>query len=371
MKLKKTKVLVITDSLASANLHQIRPESAWFFGAQASGEVDITVMCDPKHIPLSHYTDGGLQVVEYAVRKRFSLTAVRFIRALVRARGFEILHLMNSRAIRNGATAAIGLPVKVVAYRGQTGALRRWSLPRYLGMLHPRIDKITCVARAAENEVRETFGRNKNKAVTVYKGHNLAWYRAAPVSRAALGVPESAFAVVLSANLRPRKGLHVLMAATHFLPPALPVHILLLGANAGNVKMQKLIQTSAAPERVHVLGFRDDAPQVAGACNAVVLPTTKREGLSRAIIEGMAYARPVIASNTGGNAELVADGETGLVVPPGDARALAAAIAKLAANPALCERMGAAGQQRLREKFNVEQGVTKLLTVYRELARAR
>jgi glycosyltransferase involved in cell wall biosynthesis len=119
---------------------------------------------------------------------------------------------------------------------------------------------------------------------------------------------------------------------------------------------------------VHALGYRTDAPEISAASDMVVLPTTKREGLSRAILEAMAYGRPAVVSDTGGNAELVADGESGFVVPPSDPQALAAAISSLAGDPELRERMGAAARQRITELFSVEQGVAATLRVYRMLA---
>src|SRR5690606_37222508 len=99
-----------------------------------------------------------------------------------------------------------------------------------------------------------------------------------------------------------------------------------------------------------------------------VLPTTKREGLARAVVEAMAYGRPAVISDSGGNAELVADGESGFVVPVNDPQALAEGIVKLWDDPALRARFGAEARRRIRDIFNVEQGTAKTLQVYRELA---
>ena len=365
---KKIKVLVIADYLRRKNLNPVRPEAAQLLGAQASGDVDITVMCSPESILVDFYREQGLRVIPHKIEHKISLHSIGFIRKLVRDEGFEILHLFNSRAISNGALAAIGLPVKVLAYRGVPGSLQRYDPFSYLNCLNPRIDKIICVSHAVEIALRQQLWQSPDKAVTVYKGHDLAWYQNPPADISALGLPENAFTVAMVANLRPHKGLHVVIAATHYLPADAPIHILLVGPKPDDPAILDTVSKAAHPERIHILGYRDDAPEVAAACNMLVLPTTKREGLSRAVLEAMAYGRPVVASRSGGNAELVADGQSGFVVPVEDPEALANGIVKLWSDPELCARFGLESQRRIRDIFNVEQGIEKTLQIYHELA---
>lgn len=365
---RKIKVLAVSDYVSHSNVNPIRPEAAQLIGLQESGEVGITVLCSPGSILIEYYGDHGIDTVTHSIHKKLSLDAIRFIRRQIRQQGYDLLHLFNSKAISNGANAAIGMPVKVIAYRGQTGSIKRYDPASYLNMLHPRIDKIICVAKAVEDDLRKQLWGDTGKLVTIYKGHDLSWYQNPPADLSALGLPDDAVTLSLVANLRPRKGLHVLMEATRYISPEIPVHLLLVGADPDDPRLQEQLATAAHPERVHALGYRNDAPEVSGASDIVVLPTTKREGLSRAILEGMAYGRPAVVTSTGGNAELVADGESGYVVPPNDAEALGAAIEKLACDKALREQFGAEAKRRIRTLFNVEQGVVKTLAVYRELA---
>lgn len=364
----ETKILVIADYLGRTNVHPIRPEAAQLFGAQQTGEFDITVMCSPESVMADYYRENGLRIIPHKIEEKLSLKSIRFIRATIRKHDFNILHLLNSRAISNGATAAIGLPIKVIAYRGQTGSISRFDPLSYLNVLHPRIDKIVCVAKSVEEDLRQHIWGNRNKLITIYKGHDPDWYQLPPADLSSLNLPDDAFILSLVANLRPRKGLSVLMAATHLLPPEAPIHILLVGGDPEDAQLQEMISSAAQPEKIHPLGYREDAPQVAGASSAVVLPTTKREGLSRSILEAMAYGRPAIVSDTGGNAELVADGISGHVVPPNDAKALADAIKHLSSDQLLCERYGAEAKNRLNTLFNAQQGVEKTIEIYRELA---
>ncbi len=361
------KVLAIADYLGRKNVNPIRPEAAQIIAMQRSGKVDITILCSPESVLVDYYQDHGIRVITHKITKKLSLESIRFIRAQIKNDGYQIIHLYHSRAISNGATAAIGLPVKVVAYRGQTGSIKRYDPISYLNMLHPRIDKIICVAQAVNDDLKNQLSADTDKLVTIYKGHDLSWYQDPPADLAALDLPASAFTISLVANLRPRKGLHVLMAATQFFPDEADIHILLVGAKADDPKVRQLLATAAKPECIHPLGYRDDAPAVSGASNLIVLPTTKREGLSRAILEGMAYGRPAVVTNTGGNAELVEDGVSGYVVPPNNAKALADAIIRLWSSPRDCENFGVEARRRIETRFNVAQGVEKTLQVYQEL----
>jgi len=99
-----------------------------------------------------------------------------------------------------------------------------------------------------------------------------------------------------------------------------------------------------------------------------VLPSLRREGLPKTVIEAMAYAVPPIVTNVGGSPELVEHGRSGLVVPPGDAGALADAIETLRHDPALAEAYGQAARCRIAEHFPIANTINATAELYRELA---
>ena len=121
------------------------------------------------------------------------------------------------------------------------------------------------------------------------------------------------------------------------------------------------------PERVHFAGFRRDAPAVMAASDICCLPVLRGEGLSRAVIEGMAYGIAPLVTDVGGNTELVVDGESGLVVPPGDIAALAQALEWLHDHPDERRQMGEAARERIGTHFRSEDTIVKTLALYREL----
>ncbi len=364
--MKKIKLLAVTHH-SRPNINPIRPEASQIIGLHKSGSVDVTVLCNPDSGLIPYFSQHGIKVLTDPLDKKISLSTIKNIRSLIKSRNIDILHLFNNIACSNGATAAIGTQVKVIAYRGQTGNISRWDPSCYLTMLHPRLNKIICVANAVRDDLKQHVWGDKNKPVTVYKGHDQSWYQQPPADLKQLNLPSDSFKLSLVANLRPRKGLHVLMDAMKLLPQDINIDVLLVGADPQSEKVQQMISRSGKPERIHALGYREDAPEVAAASDLTILPTTKREGLCRAVLEANSYGIPSIVSDTGGNAELVADGETGIVVPPGNSEALAEAILKLYNDRALCDQFGIAAKQHVIDKFSVEQGVEATLECYKAL----
>jgi len=121
---------------------------------------------------------------------------------------------------------------------------------------------------------------------------------------------------------------------------------------------------------VRFLGFFEDVRGFMAACDALAFLTLPAlgEGFGLAALEAAAAGRPVVATRVGALPEVVADGDTGLVVEPGDIGALAAAIVRLGTDAALRTRLGGAGRRRAAERFGVERMVERTLAVYAEVA---
>jgi glycosyltransferase involved in cell wall biosynthesis len=130
-----------------------------------------------------------------------------------------------------------------------------------------------------------------------------------------------------------------------------------------------LIEDTPAPQRLHCLEYRSDVLELVAACDASVLPSLRREGLPKTVIEAMALGVTPIVTDTGGSAELVLSGESGLVVPPGDAPALAHAIETLAKDRDKCRALGMAARRRLATAFRVQDAVQAHLHLYEDLLR--
>jgi len=358
------KILWITSH--ADTLNSIRPETETLIGLARRG-VACEIMTQGDSVYRQAMEAAGVRVIEFVPKKKFGRRDARFVRRHLVEGHHDILHLFNNKAIAAGVRAARDLPVKVVTYRGQTGNVHRYDPVCWLTHLHPRIDRVICVADA----VRKDMARRRldpDSCVTVYKGHDLAWYADSPADLAAeFGIPDGAFVAGTVANYRPRKGIEVLIEATGHLPPDAPIHLLLVGAGMDHPQLTRVISRSPARERIHKTGFRTDACALIAACNCAVLPSTKREGLPKTVIEAMVYGVPPVVTDTGGSAELVVDGASGLVVPPGDPAALAQAVRRLYENPVLARAMGERARRRIDESFNIRQTIEQTLAVYEDL----
>jgi glycosyltransferase involved in cell wall biosynthesis len=346
-----------------------RPTVATFVGMHDSG-IDVTVVCPADHPNNKTLTEAGVPTVDIRLPRNFDKDGIAALREeLVRGR-YHIMHTFNNKAVSNGLRACKGLPVKVVCYRGIVGAVGFLDPMSWMRYLNPRIDRIVCVADAIRRhflEMKPAYLRMPaTRPVTIHKGHKLEWYDATPADLTKFDIPKDAFVVGCTANYRPRKGIDFLIDAIEALPADIPAHLMLVG-HMDAKKLTARIGRSPVGDRIHRVGYRTDAPALSAACNVFCLPSTKREGLARAIIEAMVYRVPPVVTDSGGSPELVVDGVSGFVVPPSNAQALADAIEKLYRDPELRKRMGDAARERIATDFRNEDTVRRTIALYEEL----
>jgi len=346
-----------------------RPTVASFIGMHKAG-IEITVVCPADHPNHQTLADAGVPTVDIRMPQNFDKDGIAALREeLVRGR-YHIMHTFNNKAVSNGLRACKGLPVKIVCYRGIVGAVGFLDPMSWMRYLNPRIDRIICVAEAIRRyflQMQPAFLRMPaDRPVTIHKGHNLEWYTATPADLTDYGMPEGAFVVGCTANYRPRKGIDYLIDAMEALPGDMEVHLVLIG-HMDAEKLTARIERSPIGDRIHRVGFVTNAPELSAACDVFCMPSTKREGLARAIIEAMAYRVPPVVTDAGGSPELVVDGVSGYVVPPRDAQGLADAIEKLYRDKDLRQRMGEAARERIATDFRNEDTVRKTIALYEEL----
>lgn len=186
--------------------------------------------------------------------------------------------------------------------------------------------------------------------------------------RAELGLSAHVPVIGEVAHLSARKGQRYLLEATAILRERWPDLIcLLVGEGAEREALTRRVAQLGLEDAVRFLGYRHDAPAVMQAMDVVVLPSVAREGLGVVLIEAAFLGKPVVGSDAPGIREVMLDGVTGLLAPPGDAEGLAAAIGTLLADPELARRMGQAGRERARSMFTVERMAARAEALYREL----
>ncbi len=359
------KVLVISDYQSTVT---VRPEAEIFIGLKKQFDYDVTVMTFGNGEYVSRFIDAGIRVIDYHPTKKFSWAQVKRIRRELKEGNYQIMHLFNNKAMVNGILAAIGLPVKVAIYRGYTGNIH-WSDPfMYLKYLSPRVDKIVCLVEAIRVLMRKNLFFNKDKAITINKGHDVNWYNdVTPIDLKDQGVPDDAFKIVCVANVRPMKGMKYLLKATHYLPSDSKIHLLLLGNGMDAPKFKKLIEKSPIKHQIINLGYRKDAIRVVKASHVFALASIYGEAITKSVIEAMCLEVAPLITDIEGNVGLVIDGESGLVVPARNAKAIADAMLKLSQDRDLTVRLGKNARKHIEKNLNTKDTVKAFDVMYRDL----
>ena len=346
------------------------PETHQLIGLHNAG-VRLRVICPETAKYKQLLLDAGVNVTWLTFSSRFDSASRSAIQTVLDESEFDIVHVFRNKALQNTLPLVKNSPVKLIAYRGIVGNLSVFDPISWLTYLNPRVDKIVCVANAIRDHFRSLkflwWRFPQDKVVTIYKGHELSWYQKPAIPRTTWNVPEEAFLVGCIVNERPRKGLSYLVEAIPEIEKSgLNIHLLLIGTINGRETLEK-IRSSPMQERIHLTGFRPDAAQVLAACDACILPAIKREGLPKAIIEGMVNRVTPIVTNSGGSPELVEQGVSGLIIEAASAAAISKAIGQLARNPKKNREMGLAAQTRIEKEFNSVTTVEQTLALYREL----
>ena len=311
------------------------------------------------------------------MRSSADLPAVFRLRRLFRRIAPDVIHFHTSRAHALGAWAALGLGETVkVATRRMDYPLRRDPVTRFL--YGKALDRVVAISEAVRREVLR-LGIPPERVPLVPSGVDAA--RFAPLreageeerraARRALGLPREGPWVGTAATHHPRKGLDVLLRAAALLEGrGRRFFLLLAGEGPAGEELRALSRELGLEGRVFFPGKVEPSERIYAALDVFCLPSRK-EGLGVAALEAMASGLPVAASRAGGLAESVRDGETGILVPPGDPRALAEGLERLLSDGELRRRMGRAGARRVEERYTARAMGEGNLRIYREVLEGR
>lgn len=232
-------------------------------------------------------------------------------------------------------------------------------------------DRVMVNAEAVRDFVHVNESLAREKMFVVPSGVDTDRFQPLPPAdfKARLGLPSDRQVVGVVTRMRVRKGVEEYLRAIAQLRRRHPrVH----GVVAGEVSLdddsvQPLVHEFGLEDGLTLLGRRSDMPEVLTAFDIFVL-SSHDEGMSNAILEAMAMEKPVVATDVGGTCEVVQHGRTGLLVPPRDPEALAAAIDELLLQPERAAEMGRQGRRVVEEGFSARSMVRQMERVYLELA---
>ncbi|HJP37857.1 MAG: glycosyltransferase family 4 protein [Gammaproteobacteria bacterium] len=345
--------------------HSGRCEAAIFTGIAARGHRVYMTMEGRQEFE-DYFRNHGVHLIDSYPRVKIDFPVIARLRQFIHAESIDVVYAMNSRAIANAAFAAIGTGVKVVNYRGTVSGVYRYDPTAYLTHLHPRVDGIICQANAVRDYLRQQVWRDI-KIATVYKGQDINWFTGERADMEEFGVGADDFVVTCAANVRPSKGVDVLLAATKQLADLDRLHVLVAGRDTDNPQFQSIVANSPMGDRIRLLGTREDVVKIMAASNLYVQPSISGEGLSKAVPEAMANKVPAIVTSTGGVKELIEEGKTGFVIPVRDPGIMAERIRYCYSHPEETKKMGEAARVRLGKYFSIENMVNGHIRFFTEL----
>jgi len=291
---------------------------------------------------------------------------------LLRKLDVSLLHLNNS-ITRNHpwmiAARMAGIPC-ITHERGINESFSTRSL-----WLARTLKAVICISAAVRDNFQER-GLGDLPLVTIYNGLDPA---AMTVSRGRdeilreFGIPAGARVTGIIGNIKPWKGQEVVIRAIAMLRTEFPdLHCLLIGDTAPDqadyrTSILDLIRELDLAERVFVTGFRADVANYVAALDIQIHASIAPEPFGRVLLEGMALAKPLVASGGGAVPEIVENGRSGLLFEPGSPAALADALRRLLLDPAAAVRMGQAGRERLEQHFSIRNNVAQTESLYERL----
>jgi glycosyltransferase involved in cell wall biosynthesis/SAM-dependent methyltransferase len=276
-------------------------------------------------------------------------------------------------AVRSRAVLIHANGSRAMLYAGLAGRLARVPVIWHVRVadrdrvLDPMLLRLSSRVIVNSTAVAHRFAwMRAGKVRRIPNGVDVARFSPRPASSALrhqLGVPSGVPLVVSIGRFVPYKGYEHLIDAAASIDG---VHWLLVGDGELRGALEAQARARGIARRVHFSGWRDGVPDLLALADVVAVPSLG-EHFGRVLIEAMAMARPVVATAAGGVPEIVVDGETGLLVPPGRSDALANAVRSLLSDSAHAEAMGRAGRLRAEREFSLARHVRHVEALYAEL----
>jgi glycosyltransferase involved in cell wall biosynthesis len=347
--------------------NSFRPEAEIFKGLVKRGHT-VTIMTRTTDEQVNNFEKAGIRVIDGEPSKKICFESINAIRAELKKNKYDIVYATNSKTIPNAGFACIGADVKFIVYRGTTGGLYRHDPTAYLTILHPRVDGVICVSEAVRQDVLKQVWKNKEQVVKIYKGHSLDWYSdLEKVDLSEFGIKTDDFTVICVVNARPSKGIAVMLEASNYLADIPNLQLLLVGRGMDKEPYLSLISNSKMVDRIHLAGYRHDAPTLLKSSDLLVQPSISGEGLPRAVMEAMGSGTPVVITPTGGGKEIIEDRKSGFIVPVKDPKAIADGVRELYNNPELTKQMVAINITKIANELSSDTTVDNYINYFEEL----
>ncbi len=335
---------------------------------QAAGNRNIVIAPAGGEGWLARELSGsGVQVESFRLERPFSPAFARWLEETLRRHRVDVAHSHEFTMAVYGAWAArrARIPHLFTMHGGRYYA-ERWRRRIALRVAADLSGAVVAVSATLARHLSRDLWLRAIRVTTIPNGA-----RGAPGVRSTLrdelGLASSDHLAVAVGNLYPVKGHLYLLEALGTLAARLPqLHVAIAGRGERDGELRARAEALRIADRFHLLGLRADVGNVLAAADVFVLPSLS-EGVPLALLEAMLAARPIIATAVGEVPTVLDAGRAGVLVPPGDAAALAGALSDLLSDPARARRFSAAAAQRAAEEYAFDTMVERYTNLYATL----
>lgn len=315
----------------------------------------------------------GVEVIRFPIRADLDPLLLWQLMRFLRAQRPDVVHthLIHGDLYGTLATRLAGVPF-VVSTKHNDDVFRQRGLCAWLDRTLARYqDRIITISYHLERFYVEVEGLPADKILTIHYGLDpCAFLQDAGEGvdvRSELGISADAPLVSVVGRLTEQKGHTYLLDAFAEVIQALPsAHLLVVGDGELRLALERQAARLGLRDSVTFTGRREDVPRIMMALDVLVMPSLW-EGFGLVLLEAMAAGRPVVASQVSAISEIVVEGETGLLVPPADPKALAKALLTILVDPTLAVGMGHHGRARLEQEFTIGKMIEATDLVYSDL----
>ncbi len=313
----------------------------------------------------------------YPVYNLYSVNTARYaprLLAWIRRERIRIVHtFFETSDLWAGGVAKAGSDAVLISSRRDLGIQRNWRLNLMYRLLGGLFDQVQTVSDQVRDYVIAADRMKPADVVTVPNAidlNSVPERGAFPGLRARLGIPAGRPLISTVANIRPVKGIDVLVRTAAEVcrqrPDALFVVAGKVIDTAYQAKLDQMAGELGVRENVRFLGQLENPMELLSESEVFHLPS-RSEGMSNALLEAMACCLPSVATSVGGNCQLVQEGQTGFLTPPEDPAAAALRLLDLLDNPARARAFGASAHSLVVERYSVEAVVRLLMHLYDQL----
>jgi glycosyltransferase involved in cell wall biosynthesis len=329
---------------------------------------EVTVISRPDPVLAARAAEHDVHFVGLPMRHQFDLPSILKLRRLVRDERPDVIHVHKgiAHALAFAATWRQRAGVFVVN-RGVSFPLDRWNRGKYRTK---RVDRVVTVCEDIKRVIVVSGNLPDDKVVVVYAGTDVTHFDPGKWStrdfRDEKGIATDRF-LVAQVGVRDWKGWKELIDAVTAVVPSHPtIHLALIGCR-NQTEMAEVTAYAASrgvAGRVTPIEYRTDMPNVFASCNLVVDASWAGTGITGTVREAMSMQKPVIATDCGGNRELVSSPDVGWLVPKRDAAAIAGAITEVMNDPANAARVATNARQHIVNGFSRDLRIMKLEALY-------